>query len=219
MAQELPAALEERISAFHRQIRRLKEINRFTIIGNMDETPLFFDIVPNRVIATKGMKSVVVRTTSSEKRHLTATLAVTSDGDVLPALVVFKGKRELDFTEEGVYVRVQEKAWMDEKLMLEWIDLVWEPATERQRALLVLDSFSAHLTPAVKRKFKDINTVPVVIPGGCTSKLQPLDVSLNKPVKAHIRQHWSQYIIEQSCNSRYCSTIRTSSDSWLAFCF
>ena len=90
----------------------------------MDETPLFFDIMPNRVIETKGTKSVVVCTTGREKHHLTATLAVTSDGNILPALVVFKGKRELDFTEEGVYVRVQEKAWMDEKLMLEWIDLV-----------------------------------------------------------------------------------------------
>ena len=73
---------------------------------------------------------------------------------------------------------------MDEEMMLEWIDLVWEPATEGQRAMLVLDSFSAHITPAVKQKLKSINTVPLVIPGGCTSKIQPLDVSLNKPFKS-----------------------------------
>ena len=198
LAQELPVSLEERITVFHKQISRVKEINRFQFIGNMDETPLFFDVVPNKVIAKKGTKSIIVRTTGSEKRHLTATLSVLSNGDVLPAVVIFKGKRPLDIAEERVFVRVQEKAWMDEDLMLEWTDLVWEPATERQRALLVLDSFSAHLTPAVKRKFKEINTVPVVIPGGCTSQVQPLDVCLNKPFKSHIRHYWSEYVISES---------------------
>ena len=70
MAQELPATLEERIAAFHRQLKRVKEINCFRVIGNMHETPLYFD-VPSRVIAKKGTKSVIVRTTGSEKRHLT----------------------------------------------------------------------------------------------------------------------------------------------------
>ena len=44
------------------------------------------------------------------------------------------------------------------------------PATEGCRAMLVLDSFSAHITPAVKQKLKNINTVPVVIPGGGVHK-------------------------------------------------
>ena len=79
MAQKLPTTLEERIAAFHGQIRRLKEINNFHAIGNMDESPLFFDVIPNRVVASKGTKRVIVRTTGSEKRHLTATLSVTSE--------------------------------------------------------------------------------------------------------------------------------------------
>ena len=36
--------------------------------------------------------------------------------------------------------------------------------------MLVLDSFSVHITPAVKQKLKDINTVPVVIPGSAQAK-------------------------------------------------
>ena len=58
-------------------------------------------------------------------------------------------------------------------MMFQWIDLVWEPAPEGRRAMLIFDSFSAYITPTVKQKLKDINTVPVVIPGGCTSKVQP----------------------------------------------
>ena len=68
------------------------------------------------------------------------------DGVVLPALSIFKGKRPLPFQEDNVFIRVQEKAWMDESMRIE---LVWEPATEGERSLLVLDS---HITPAVKQK-------------------------------------------------------------------
>ena len=34
----------------------------------------------------------------------------------------------------------------------------------------------------------------VVIPGGCTSVAQPLDVSLNKPFKGHIRFEWLAFM-------------------------
>ena len=37
-------------------------------------------------------------------------------------------------------------------------------------------------------------------PGGCTSKVQPLDVSLNKPFKSYVRCYWSEYILEQPVN-------------------
>ena len=163
----------------------------------MDETPLYLDVIPNCILDRRGKKSIIVHITGSEKRHLTVTLSVTFEGDVLPALV-FKGKRPLDIRAQDVFVCTQEKAWMDEDMMLEWIDLVWEPATEGKRALLVLDSFSAHITNDRKKRLKQINTVPLVIPGGCTSKIQPLDVCLNKPFKAYVRQHWSKYITAQA---------------------
>ena len=63
--------------------------------------------------------------------------------------------------------------------------------------MLILDSFAVHIMPTVKQRLKEINTVPVVIPGGCTSKVQPLDVSLNKPFKSYICSYWSGYVLEQ----------------------
>ena len=35
-----------------------------------------------------------------------------------------------------------------------------------------------------------------VIPGGCTSKIQPLDVCINKPFKEHFRHLWMNYMQE-----------------------
>lgn len=106
--------------------------------------------------------------------------------------------------------------------MLEWIDLVWEPATEGRQAtcMLILDSFSAHIMPAVKQKLKNINTVPVVIPGGCTSKVQPLDVSLNRPFKSYVCRYWSDYVLEQQANLQHKQKLKppTKEDvaSWIS---
>ena len=38
------------------------------------------------------------------------------------------------------------------------------------------------------------NTVSVVIPGGCTSVVQPLDVSLNKPFKGYVHAEWLAFM-------------------------
>ena len=35
----------------------------------------------------------------------------------------------------------------------------------------------------------------MAIPGVCTSKVQPLDVSLNKPFKSYVHHYWSDYIM------------------------
>ena len=38
----------------------------------------------------------------------------------------------------------------------------------------------------------------VVIPGGCTSKLQPLDVAINRPYKDILRRCWQTYILNEA---------------------
>ena len=74
------------------------------------------------MIDMKGQKSVLIHTTGCEKCHLTVTLTVTASGEMLPPFVIFKGKRKLKLTHpSGIMVAVQEKGWMDEILMLQYI--------------------------------------------------------------------------------------------------
>ena len=48
--------------------------------------------------------------------------------------------------------------------------------------------------PDVQSCLQDAKTDLVVIPGGLSSVLQPLDVSVNKPFKHHIRQSYSKWM-------------------------
>ncbi len=73
--------------------------------------------------------------------------------------------------------------------MLYWIENIWTKHVRlsNSQSLLVLNSFSAYLVNFVKRHFGEKNTNLTIIPGGLTSCLQLLDVSVNKSFKTKIR--------------------------------
>jgi hypothetical protein len=52
--------------------------------------------------------------------------------------------------------------------------------TSNSRSLLVLDFFHGHLVDIVKQKFNEKSINMAVIPGGLTSRLQSLNVIINK---------------------------------------
>ena len=83
---------------------------------------------------------------------------------------------------------------MDETLRIRYNREIWAPHTHKTCSLLVLDSFKAHGTDSTAKEFKAKNTVTTIIPGCCTSKIQPLDVSINRPFKDSLRRSWCEYI-------------------------
>ena len=92
-----------------------------SLVGNMDETTAFFDMVPSKCISKKGEKECVVRSSGSEKKHLTVVLPATADGKMLPPMIIFKGKTEKTIRDLNIppdfIVKTHKKAWMDDDLM------------------------------------------------------------------------------------------------------
>ena len=150
----------------------------------MDETPMYFYMVPQKTLTNKRQKQVRVRSSGSEKKRLTVALTCTGDGKMLPAVAIFKGKRKLKF-EAPSNVKLQVKGWMDSDLMLRWFKAVALPYTIGR---IVIDSFSAHETEEFIALAQSDNVDVVIIPGGCTIKIQPLDVCFNKPFKDILRR-------------------------------
>jgi hypothetical protein len=204
ISQKLPPQLEKKIEGFLNEVRILctKNLYLFEVIVNMDETPMYFDMLSSKTVSTKGVKEVRVRSCGAEKRRLTVALSCTASGKMLPALAIFKGKRPLKFKPPpDVLVAVQEKGWMNADLMHRWLKAVVLPYTHGRRTLLIIDSFSAHEDPKLLEEAKANNMDVVIIPGGCTSKVQPLDVCLNKPFKSILRSKWIEYVDSQVANN------------------
>ena len=85
---------------------------------------------------------------------------------------------------------------MDVEGMKLWLEKVWSkrPGSLLKKAsLLVCDQFKAHVTELTKRLATKLKTHLTVIPGGSTSQLQPLDVSVNEPFKGFMHEEWAKW--------------------------
>ena len=63
---------------------------------------------------------------------------------------------------------------MNADLMLRWFKAIVLPYTKGRRTLLIIDSFSAHEDQDFISEANIKNVDVLLIPGGCTSKVQPL---------------------------------------------
>ncbi|EXX73263.1 hypothetical protein RIR_jg12104.t1 [Rhizophagus irregularis DAOM 181602=DAOM 197198] len=184
--------------------RRTEHQYPLSLIANMDETPMAFNLPSNTTLEHRGTKSVAILSTGHERANFTVVLACMANGEKLPPVIIFNLvniPRE-DFP-DGVIVRANPNGWMNEEEMTWWIENIWTQRAKQgsnPRSLLVLDSFSVHKTDAIKRRFHRKNTDLAIIPGGLTSRLQPIDVSLNKSFKAkmrHLYDHWMNEAIKE----------------------
>jgi hypothetical protein len=191
VAQQLPSDLIEVQQSFLSYVLYMRMQHNYPLkyIGNMDETPMWFDLPSNTTVNKKGEKTISIRTTGHERTSFTVILGCMADGTKLPAVCIFKVKKiPKEKFPDGIHIRANEKGWVNESEMLWWIERVWTSRNPfgNSRSLLVLDSFRGHTVDNVKNRLIEKNTNIAIIPGGCTSKLQPLDVSINKSFKSKV---------------------------------
>ena len=142
-------------------------------------------------------KDITIVTTGSEKNSFTTVLAVPADGHKLTPMVIFKRKTiPKEKFPANILVRANAKGWINGELMEDWMKNVFlkRPSeffakTPKEKCLLIYDSCTAHLTPEVKTVVEN-HTKLAIIPGGLTKFLQPLDISVNKSFKSHLRNSW-----------------------------
>lgn len=170
-----------------------------THIVNMDETNVPFCPSARLVTAKTGEKSIPVdMPKSTGGTAASVCLAVTAAGKKLPPFVIFQGtpngriaNSELPSLEASLGHRVrctvQRKNWMDQQIMLEWIDRVLSPfrANLPGRILLLMDCLGCHMSERTREALDAIHCDVMFVPRHCTSKAQILDVGLNKPFKDH----------------------------------
>ena len=203
-------------------------------IINMDQTPDFFSMVPNKTLNVAGERSINVRTSTGSTMRLTCAATVSAARDILRPFIVFKGKHDgriaCEFQNPGKsgfpvgcsYI-CQDRAWLDEAMMLQWVKEVLEPWSKHVPAgivpYLLLDSYKCHLMSSVVHAIQDLGIEVDHIPGGCTGLVRPLDVGVNKPLKNWIRKKWEGDMLEEGLAMTVSKPLtRQQMASWVTEC-
>ena len=102
---------------------------------------------------------------------------------------------------QGMIYACQDNAWMDERVMLMWVDMILKPyvdtAPEDIVTILFLDSYRCHMMNSVGNAIQDLGVQVKHILGGYTSLCQPVDIGINKPFKAFLRKAWEKWMIDE----------------------
>ena len=151
-----------------------------------------------RTIDCEGVKTVDIKTTGNEKNRFTTVVTITASGKVLPAYVILRNLKKVPNSKKvscpsNVVRAVSQSGSMDDVLMCDYLEKIINPYVKNASAsLLVLDNCRAHCTDKVYDKMNELDMDWLFIPPGTTSSLQPIDVSVNKPLKASLRNHWDE---------------------------
>ena len=88
----------------------------------------------------------------------------------------------------GHVITSQVKAWNDTVRMCMWFELIVLPIRNKLGKMLIwCDNCGSHLTQAVKDVIIECNVDVAFLPKNMTAELQVLDLVVNGPLKAHIR--------------------------------
>jgi hypothetical protein len=223
ICQKFPKNLEQELLNYQRYITNLRKTKNFLMgqIANANKTAIYLDMPTNYTLEKKGVKEVLLKTTGCKKLHLTVMLAATADWRKLPPLLILKRKTlpKLEVFPKDVIVRAQQKGWMTEELMLERLKIVWSRRPEaflNQPSMPVLDAFKGHVTDSMKDQLYKMKTDLVVIPGGMTSMLQQMGVSINKLLKDRLRQQYLTWIMDPACELTETEKIKCAAPSEVA---
>ena len=110
-------------------------------------------------------------------------------------------QHEFPLYPERMIYACQDNAWMDERVMLMWVEMVLKPyvdtAPQNVVPLLFLDSYHCCMMNLVVNAIQELGVEVEHIPGGCTSLSQPVDIGINKPFKAFLHKAWEKWMIDE----------------------
>ena len=146
----------------------------------------------------------------NDKKQIAATFAVSLSGAFLPFQLLYQGKTErchpkYEFPPE-IDVWHSPNHWSNQDLTKRFVEKVIIPYViharqdkslrEDAKALVIFHCFSGHQGPVLD-VLESHNIVYVFVPDNCTDRLQPLDVSVNKPVKDHLRSKFRSWYADE----------------------
>ena len=181
------------------------------LILNWDHTGINYVPTSSWTLETKGATKVPIAAID-DKRQITAVFTYSMRGDFLPPQLIYAGKtpaclpKTVKFPVDW-HVMYTPNHWANESTMLEYIHTILIPYLHKTRqeyglpsthpALVIFDQFKGQLTDTFLQVLESNNIVVAKVPPHCTGHLQPLDLSINKPVKDILRSKFQSWYADQ----------------------
>eukprot|EP00955_Chlamydomonas_euryale_P077688 363001-Chlamydomonas_euryale.AAC.1 len=219
-AQKLPEDWEERLELWKLQIAYTVFINDIppALVINVDQTGINLVPVGRRTLSRRGKKAIRLLG-MDDKRQLTVVAAGAANGSILPFQAIFQGKTHASLPPQEDRASLEGKGWKfaathnhwaSLETSMAWIDDILMPYVERvrkvlgtpddQAALLLLDCWTVHMQSDFVNHVKEASNGTVLlrfVPPNMTSKAQPMDVGIQKPLKDSIRATFTAYVAEK----------------------
>ena len=183
------------------------------LIINWDHTGINYVPTSNWTMAEEGPSRVEI-VGLGDKRQITAVLACSLSGDFLPPQVIYSGKTPKCLPSVSYpsnwHITYTENHWANEKTTIDYIHKILLPYINNVRqslslssnhtALVIFDRFKGQCTSTVLQLLSDNHIEIAIVPANLTDRLQPLDISVNKSVKEHLRREFSLWYSDQLCS-------------------
>ncbi|KAM7080317.1 pogo transposable element with ZNF domain isoform 1-T2 [Ciconia maguari] len=206
VAHPLPKDVEDNASCFIEFVQRQIHTQDLplSMIAAIDEISLFLDV---EVLCSDDRKENALQTVGTGEPWCDVVLTILADGSVLPTLVFYRGHvQQPANVPESIMLEAKENGYSDDEVMELWSSRVWQKHTECQnsKGMLVLDCHRTHLSEEVLSLLSAASTLPAVVPAGCSSKIQPLDVCIKRTVKNFLHKKWKEQakeMADSTCDS------------------
>ncbi|XP_069032895.1 pogo transposable element with ZNF domain [Embiotoca jacksoni] len=196
LAHVLPPSLETAVESFReftRKVIRVHELSDRTVAA-MDELCLFVDL---RLAQDKAHRSEALELTGSLPL-VTVYLTALADGTVLPSLVVANRKLPDKVLPEFVLLEASPEGLLVEEALDLWTKKVWlqhvSGPVQHSKSLLVLDRHREHMGDQYLTFISGLGTLPAVIPGGFSFRLQPLEVCVKPVLQRFLLARWVKFV-------------------------
>lgn len=191
----LPLFLDAKARAYRDFTQKVIRTHQLPAAGvaALDELSLFLN---SGLIVDPSRRSEALTLTGSVPL-LTVFLAVLSDGTMLPSLLVVGAPLAKRAVPPAVLLEAGPEIPTQGEALDLWSDKVWHrhisgPGLSR-KSLLVLDRHQGHQGDAFLMSLGELGTLPALIPAGCSSHLQPLEVCIKPVLQRLLLWRWAKF--------------------------
>lgn len=197
---------------FHYEIATAVETQNipYSMIINIDQTPLRYVSVGNYTLIDKGAKSVTIEG-NNDKRTITGTFGISLSGNFLPIQLIYGGKTnqslprfkfpaEFSLSANPThYSNAAESIKLIEEIIVPYLENERKihKLQPTQKGLLIMDVFTGQMTSSVHEVLDKNNICVVNVPANMTHLYQPLDLTVNGYAKKFLKNKFNNWYANQ----------------------